>query len=65
MRAVVQRVKKAAVSSEGTPCGEIEQGLVVFLGVTHTDTEKDAAYLAKKSLICGFLRIMRASSIYR
>lgn len=48
MRAVVQRVKKAAVSSEGTPCGEIEQGLVVFLGVTHTDTEKDAAYLAEK-----------------
>lgn len=48
MRAVVQRVKNARVSSEGTQCGAIEQGLVVFLGVTHTDTEKDAAYLAEK-----------------
>ena len=48
MRAVVQRVKNAHVSSEGNPCGEIEQGLVVFLGVTHSDTEKDAAYLAEK-----------------
>ena len=36
MRAVVQRVKNAGVSSEGTQCGAIEQGLVVFLGVTHT-----------------------------
>lgn len=48
MRAVVQRVKNASVSSVGTQCGAIEQGLVVFLGVTHTDTEKDAAYLAEK-----------------
>ena len=48
MRAVVQRVKNASVSSEGTQCGAIEQGLVVLLGVTHTDTEKDAAYLAEK-----------------
>ena len=48
MRAVVQRVKNASVSSEGTQFGAIEQGLVVFLGVTHTDTEKDAAYLAEK-----------------
>ena len=48
MRAVVQRVKNASVSSEGTQFGAIEQGIVVFLGVTHTDTEKDAAYLAEK-----------------
>ncbi len=48
MRAVVQRVSKAGVDSEGVRCGEIEQGLVILLGVTHTDNEKDAEYLAEK-----------------
>ena len=48
MRAVVQKVKKAQVLSEGKPAGEISQGLVVFLGVTHDDTEEDAKYLAEK-----------------
>lgn len=48
MRAVVQRVSKASVDSEGVRCGTIEQGLVILLGVTHTDTEKDAEYLAEK-----------------
>jgi len=48
LRAVVQRVKKANVSSEGTPCGSIEKGLLVFLGVTHTDSINDAQYLAEK-----------------
>lgn len=48
MRAVVQRVSKASVDSEGVRCGNIEQGLVILLGVTHTDTEKDAEYLAEK-----------------
>lgn len=48
MRAVVQRVNKASVDSEGVRCGKIEQGLVILLGVTHTDTEKDAEYLAEK-----------------
>ena len=48
MRAVVQKVKKAQVLSEGKLSGEIGQGLVVFLGVTHDDTEEDAKYLAEK-----------------
>ena len=48
MRAVVQKVKKAQVLSEGKLSGEIGQGLVVFLGVTHDDTEVDAKYLAEK-----------------
>ena len=49
MRAVVQKVKKAQVLSEGKLSGEIGQGLVVFLGVTHDDTEDDAKYLAEKA----------------
>jgi D-aminoacyl-tRNA deacylase len=48
MRAVVQRVKRACVKVEEHIVGEIENGLVVFLGVTHDDGRKDADYLAEK-----------------
>lgn len=48
MRAVVQRVKKASVHVENRQVGTIEGGLLVFLGVTHDDTENDAKYLADK-----------------
>ena len=48
MRAVVQRVTRASVRVEEQIVGEIENGLVVFLGVTHDDSRKDADYLAEK-----------------
>ena len=48
MRAVVQRVTRARVKVEEQIVGEIENGLVVFLGVTHDDGRKDADYLAEK-----------------
>jgi D-tyrosyl-tRNA(Tyr) deacylase len=48
MRAVVQRVTRASVKVEEQIVGEIENGLVVFLGVTHDDGRKDADYLADK-----------------
>lgn len=48
MRAVVQRVLKAAVSVDGATAGKIGRGLAVLLGVGRGDTEKDAAYLAEK-----------------
>ena len=48
MRAVVQRVTRASVRVEEQIVGEIENGLVVFLGVTHDDGQKDADYLAEK-----------------
>ncbi|MFZ1385487.1 MAG: D-aminoacyl-tRNA deacylase [Propionicimonas sp.] len=49
MRAVVQRVSSAAVSVEGAVVGQIDgPGLVVLLGVTHGDTDADAATLAAK-----------------
>jgi D-aminoacyl-tRNA deacylase len=48
MRAVVQRVARARVSVDTEVVGDIEQGLLVLLGVTHEDTKADANYLAEK-----------------
>ena len=48
MRAVVQRVKKTVLRVDGELISEIPFGLTVFLGVKTGDTEKEAAYIAKK-----------------
>ena len=48
MRAVVQRVSRAKVSVNGAVSGEIGPGLLVLLGVGHSDTEIDVNYLAEK-----------------
>ncbi len=48
MRAVVQRVKSAAVYVGGRVTGEIGQGLLILAGVGRGDGEKDVAYLASK-----------------
>jgi len=48
MRALIQRSTGAKVSVEGDVVGQIGEGLVVLLGVTHEDSEKDAEYLAQK-----------------
>lgn len=52
MRALVQRVDQASVDStvDGvtTRVGEIGPGLLVLVGVTHTDTEQSATKLADK-----------------
>ena len=48
MKAVVQRVKRTALRVDGELISEIPFGLTVFLGVKTGDTEKEAAYLAKK-----------------
>ena len=48
MRAVVQRVTEASVVVDGSVCASIGQGLAVYLGVDHDDSEADVAYLADK-----------------
>ncbi|WP_055105140.1 D-aminoacyl-tRNA deacylase [Paenibacillus ihumii] len=48
MRVVVQRCKEAKVTVDGAVIGSIEQGLTLLVGITHEDTEKEAAYLADK-----------------
>ena len=54
MRAVVTRVKQASVTIDGAVAGQIGQGFLILLGVTHEDTEAQARKLADK--ICS-LRI--------
>ncbi|WP_433437104.1 D-aminoacyl-tRNA deacylase [Nonomuraea sp. CA-141351] len=49
MRAVVQRVSSASVVVDGRTVGAIEEpGLLVLVGVTHTDTRASSAKLAAK-----------------
>ena len=50
MRVVVQRVHRASVTIGDEVVGEIGQGLLVLLGVTHDDTIDDARWLAEKSI---------------
>jgi len=48
MRVLLQRAKWGKVSIAGQVVGEIGLGVVLLVGVTHSDTEKEAAYLANK-----------------
>src|SRR5689334_1974060 len=48
MRALIQRVREAAVTVAGQEVGRIGPGLLVLLGVGHADTDADIAYLAPK-----------------
>ena len=50
MRAVVQRVREAAVQVDGDVVGAIHHGLCVLLGVAATDSERDADRLCRKIL---------------
>ena len=48
MRVVIQRVRKASVKINDEIVGEIQQGLLVLLGIEHVDSELDADYLIQK-----------------
>src|SRR4051794_13412592 len=48
MRAVIQRVKHAAVVVDGETVGQIGPGFLVLLGAGRDDTEEDAHYVAGK-----------------
>ena len=48
MRAVVQRVTAASVTVNGETVGAIGPGLMILLGVTHSDGEEQALWLARK-----------------
>jgi len=48
MRAVIQRVGEAKVEVEGRTIGQIERGLLVYLGVGKGDEPRDAEFMADK-----------------
>jgi D-tyrosyl-tRNA(Tyr) deacylase len=56
MRAVVQRVNSASVEVDGETVGAIGTGLLVLVGVTHSDGPAQAQALARK--VHG-LRVLR------
>jgi D-tyrosyl-tRNA(Tyr) deacylase len=57
VRAVLQRASEASVSVGGTVVGRLSQpGLVVLVGVTHSDTAATATALARKVF---YLRVLR------
>lgn len=50
VRLVIQRVSRAAVEVDGQVVGSIDRpGLLILVGVTHTDTPDDARKLAEKA----------------
>ncbi len=48
MRTVVQRVKKASVEIEGREIANINEGLLILLGIEDADTTGDADWLVHK-----------------
>lgn len=57
MRAVIQRTLSASVTVEGEVVGRLtEPGLLVYLGVTHTDGPDETTWMARK---IRDLRLMR------
>ena len=54
MKAVLQRVRQANVEIAGERCAQIEQGLMILLGVVPADQERAGDFLAQK---CAQLRI--------
>jgi D-aminoacyl-tRNA deacylase len=48
VRALVQRVSRASVSVDGALVSEIGPGLLVLLGVTHDDSDREVDWLADK-----------------
>jgi len=50
VKALLQRVSAASVSVAGEVVGRIGRGVVVLVGVASGDTEKDARYLAQRTV---------------
>ncbi|OCK44038.1 D-tyrosyl-tRNA(Tyr) deacylase [Tenacibaculum soleae] len=48
MKAVVQRVSEASVTIEGNKVANINNGLLILVGITNDDTKEDIDWLSKK-----------------
>ena len=54
MRVLIQRVSKSSVAVAGRVVGQIEQGLLLLVGIQRDDDEKALRFCAEK---CAYLRI--------
>lgn len=50
MRIVIQRVKRASVTVNGSVISNIGEGLLLLLGIEDADTEEDIQWLSRKVL---------------
>ncbi len=50
MRGLIQRVLSASVTIDGEKISEIGKGILLLVGVTDTDTEKDVDYIVDKTV---------------
>ena len=48
MKIVIQRVSKASVTIEGERVANIQQGLLILLGIVNEDTREDIQWLSNK-----------------
>lgn len=48
MKAVVQRVSEASVTIKGNKVANINNGLLILVGITNDDTKEDIDWLSKK-----------------
>ena len=63
MRTVVQRVLSASVTVDGKVVGALERpGLLVLLGVTHSDGPREVEWMARKLWSLRILREERSAS---
>ena len=63
VRAVIQRVQSASVRVDDETVGALDApGLLVYLGVTHTDGQADVAWMARKIWDLRLLREERSAS---
>lgn len=56
MKVVIQRVKSASVTIDGSVFSSIQKGFLILLGIEENDTEEDALWL------CGKIKGMRIFS---
>jgi len=50
LRILIQRVEKASVSVDGCLKGKINKGLLIFVGISKSDTNSDIEYVVDKSV---------------
>jgi D-Tyr-tRNAtyr deacylase len=59
LRLLVRRVEAASVRVAGSVTGQINQGLLVYIGIEKMDQLADLEWGSKKSSVFEYLTIMR------